>query len=126
MKRLRFKALCYVFLPMLVMSLLSACGTLTTEGIAPTQGGFTLERPEIVQPATTGESVSAVGCVGAQQAPTRHTGYQELEWDPSTVQIAASIAIGAVWSFWTMLDPWAEDMQSIGDGIEIAIAGGGW
>lgn len=142
MKQFKQETLCYGFLALLLMSLLSACGSLAMEGMSPLQGGFTLDRHEIAQPltageslaasrpdvvqlATTGEFVGVVGCAGTRQEPTTYTECPPLQWDPSGAQIAASIAIGAVWYYFAANETPYDDMQVMTDRILIAIAGRG-
>jgi hypothetical protein len=83
----------------------------------PTTGGFVAANgSEMVQPPTTGEFVTVVGCAGARQGLATQTECRPVRWNPSTGKVAASIAIGSVWYYFAVLEPWAEAMQSIGDG----------
>jgi len=142
MRQFKQKTLYYGVLAVLLMSSLSACGSLTMEGMSPLQGGFTLDRHEIAQPsspgeslaasrpdvvqlATTGEFVGVVGCAGTWQEPAGYGECPPLYWDPSGAQIAASIAIGAVWYYFAARQTPYNDMQVMTDRIFVAIAGGG-
>jgi hypothetical protein len=141
MKRFKQKTLCYAVLAVLLMSSLSACGSLTMEGISPMQGGPTLDDPGIALPttaeeflaankrgmvrlATTGEFVGVVGCARTRREPTTYTECPPLQWDPSGAQVAASIAIGAVWYYFAARETPYDDMQVMTDRILVAIAGG--
>jgi hypothetical protein len=63
---------------------------------------------EMVQPPTTGEFVTVVGCAGATQGLATQTECRPGKWNPSTGQVAASIAIGSAWYYFAVLEPWAE------------------
>jgi hypothetical protein len=125
MKQPKISTLRYALLPVIVINLTSACGTLVIEEMAPTQGGLLRDRPAIVQPVTTGEFAGVVD--GAQTGHTRegYTDCPQIQWDPSAAQVAASIAIGAVWYYLAVRDTSAEEIRSINDRIAVAIAGGG-
>jgi hypothetical protein len=139
MKQFKQKTLCYGLLAVLLMTSVSACGSLAMEGMSPMQGGSTLDRREMVQPAivkefvaadgsemvhppTTGEFVTVAGCAGAGQGPATHTECRPVQWNPSTGQVAASIAIGVAWYYSTVIDPWVESW-TLGDGLGSAILG---
>ncbi len=91
----RFRTARYVLLPALAMNLLSACGALAANGMAPWQRQVGPDRYPVTQIVTTGEF----------EVLTRQTEHPEVQWDPSGAQIVASMGIGAAWYIFAVVKP---------------------
>ena len=91
----RFRTARYVLLPALAMNLMSACGALAANGMAPWQRQVGPDRYPVTQTATTGE----FGVLA------RQTEQPEVQWDPSSAQIVASLGIGAAWYIFAVVKP---------------------
>ncbi len=115
----RFRTARYVLLPALAMNLLSACGALATNGMAPRQRNVGPNRYPVTQIVTTGEFS---GVLEGPRVLARQTEHPQVQWDPSSVQIVASMGIGAAWYIFAVLKPMVDDLGTLGDGIVTAFA----
>ena len=118
----RFRIARYVLLPALAMNLLSACGALAANGMAPWQRNVGPNRYPVTHTVTTGEFGWVLEGAGGPRVLARQTEHPQVQWDPSSVQIVASMGIGAAWYIFAVLKPMVDDLGTLGDGIVTAFA----
>ncbi|UCG88940.1 MAG: hypothetical protein JSW71_10540 [Gemmatimonadota bacterium] len=122
MKSLGNRSIRFVLVPLMVVSLSSACGTWAVQEIAPRHGGIGLYGSQASEHRQIGEEARAPGIVCGPQMQLEGTAYPDARWDPSGAQIAASVGIGALWFIFGVVKPTVDDLDDIGDGIAAAAA----
>jgi len=118
MKHSRFRTALYILVAAMVMNLLSACGTLTAQRMAPDHRSVELNRPGVTQTVTAGEFVGDLGGVRGPRVPTTNAAYPQTPWNPSSTQIVASVAIGAAWFFFACVKLSLGVLETLGNGRE--------
>ena len=118
MKHFRFRTALYVLVPAMVINLLSGCGTLTAQRMAPDHRGVELNGPGVTQTVPAGESGGGLSDVREPRVPTTNAAYSQTPWNPSGTQIVASVAIGAAWFFLACVKLSLGVLETLGNGRE--------
>ena len=122
MKSLRSSKVRLALVPVMVLSLSSACGTWALQEIAPRQGGIGLYGSQASEHRQTGAEARPPAIVCGPRMQLEGTAYPHARWDPSGAQIAASVGIGALWFIFAVVKPVVDDLDDMGDGVAAAVA----